>query len=129
MYWTIGSFPELNHLEPEERAAILRRLPRWTSLKIILRAARPAFFFAVIPMAFVGGVPVSVRAIAFLIVFVPVGICFYLSYIGRIRIQMRETIAEAFRGERLPFCMNCGYDLRAAAEERCPECGAAVKAR
>src|SRR4051812_24213593 len=101
MYWTIGSFPELNHLEPDERAAVLRGLPRSTYLKIFFRAARIAFFFGLIPMALLGRASAWEKGITFLIAFVPIGICCYLSYIGRIRIQMRETIADAFRGERL----------------------------
>ena len=30
MIWTIGQVPELDHLKPAERAALLARVPRWT---------------------------------------------------------------------------------------------------
>jgi hypothetical protein len=36
--WTIGQFPELNHLDARQRAELVRRLPWWTYSMIICEA-------------------------------------------------------------------------------------------
>jgi hypothetical protein len=129
MYWTIGSFPELDHLEPHERARLMRLVPWWIYAKIISRYALLGLIIGLPVSAIIsmesGGAPVPIM----LGMMIPVVIAGYIYELKRMRRSLRETIAEAFRGQTLPFCMNCGYDLRAAVGEECPECGAAVVAR
>ena len=57
-----------------------------------------------------------------------VAACFYRLQLGRKRFRMQQAIADGFVGERLPMCLRCGYDLRAAESAVCPECGNAVVA-
>lgn len=45
---------------------------------------------------------------------------------GRIRRRVREKIAADLAAGRAIECIECGYDLRGAEPERCPECGAPV---
>jgi hypothetical protein len=38
MHWKISQFPELDHLDAEQRAALLRGVSRWTYTIVVLRA-------------------------------------------------------------------------------------------
>jgi predicted Zn-ribbon and HTH transcriptional regulator len=60
------------------------------------------------------------------VVVVASSVALYLYRLKRIRADMRRTLADAFLGERPPFCFNCGYDLRASDATRCPECGTSL---
>jgi hypothetical protein len=127
MYWTIGSFPELEYLEPQERAQLLQRVP-WTTIyaKIISRYVFLGVLVGLLGVAIVQREFNLTEPIAFLVPMVLVVIAGYVHELNRMRRSLRRTIIDAFRGQKLPFCMNCGYDLRAAERNRCPECGAAV---
>jgi hypothetical protein len=104
-------------------------VPWWTYPLLILGSLIQGLLLGGIVLgyllAFIGLKEVSVLsgiAVAF------IGwIAFYLYRLGRVRADMRNSLAEAFQGERPPFCMKCGYDLRESKAPRCPECGAFVR--
>ncbi|HEY0009690.1 MAG TPA: hypothetical protein VGB55_13260, partial [Tepidisphaeraceae bacterium] len=52
---------------------------------------------------------------------------FYVNQLAQVRRGMRGAIADGFRGQRLPFCFACGYDLRNHHADRCPECGSSTQ--
>jgi hypothetical protein len=45
----------------------------------------------------------------------PVGLPFFAAYVTR--------VARLRRRRRRGWCLACGYDLRGATGDRCPECG------
>lgn len=130
MIWLINHFPELDHLEPEQRRQALAQVPWWLYPAMLGLAGVAALIVGVVVAALVFefsgskkfavlGLPVAVGAV------VPL-YCLQLSLIRR---AVRRTIYDAFRGERLPFCLGCGYDLRASETPRCPVCGSNAFAR
>ena len=131
MYWTIRQFPELQHLDAEHRAVLLRRVPWWTYPLAIGRAAILGWgaglivwqMFALIVSFsgrpdFEGFTPWAGAAVGGLLA---VGI--YVLQMHRIRVVIRRVVASTYVGERLPFCFHCGYDLRESHGAGCPECG------
>jgi hypothetical protein len=135
IYWRISSFPELNHLDPVEKADALSRIPGWTYPLIIFGS------FAVAMV--VGGIAAAIASVITLArgsrdagpawtlsIFSLVGwatwLAAYLWQIRRVRRAMRGEIARAFRGQKPPFCFACGYELRATTGGACPECGSAI---
>ena len=126
MFWTIGQFPELDHLEPHERAHLLRQVPWSLYTKIITRY----FFVGVVgglcAVAIVERMFGYANPVVFIAASILVLLAGYLFELQRMRRSLRRTILHAYRGERLPFCMYCGYDLRAAATNKCPECGRGI---
>ena len=129
MIWTIGQFPELNHLEPAQRAALLARVPRWTYPLLIVGSFIQGLLLGGVGLAYLLVLTRSsfkASGITCVVVTLVASVALYHYRLGRIRADMRRTLADAFQGERPPFCMECGYDLRASDATRCPECGAAL---
>jgi hypothetical protein len=127
MVWLISQFPELDHLEADQRAQVLARVPWWTYPLVTASAIVPAILLS----AAIGAcVAIGLRSIAAAIIIVPLtattAIGLYAYQLSRLRTTMRRAIADAFRGERLPFCFECGYNLRDSDAARCPECGGPV---
>ena len=120
MFWLISQFPELDHLDPEQRAKVLSRAPWWTYPLIIGRSFAPGAI--VIPLGLCCTVHLAIT------IPVAVGLAFwmYLRQINRLRTEMRAEIMEQYIGDRPPICLECGYDLRGSAADRCPECGAII---
>jgi uncharacterized membrane protein len=128
MIWTIGQFPELDHLKPAERAALLARVPWWTYPLLIVGSLIQGLVLGGICLGYSYAVTRSFNTsgIVGLVITVVAAVALYHYRLGRVRADMRRTLADAFLGERPPFCFNCGYDLRASKETRCPECGTEV---
>jgi hypothetical protein len=128
MFWTIGQFPELDHLEPAQRATLLRRVPWWTYPQMAILAAVGAAGIAGAAAAIAYGVTGSERAAVavFVVAEGAAAVALYQVVLQRVRRAMRAEIAEGFLGRRPPFCFGCGYDLRAFTDDRCPECGRAI---
>jgi hypothetical protein len=128
MAWLISRFPELEHLEPEQRAQLLKGLPWWTYPQLIGRAVLGALLIAgVLGGALWSSVDRQAAFILGSIVAVVFGVWFYHQQLSVLRSFVRLEIAKAYSGERPPFCFKCGYDLRGSNEAACPECGKAVE--
>ena len=129
MYWLINQFPELDHLEPDQRAHVLARIPWWTYPLLAASAVIPAIILGGLIAAWLAFDASSTTAA---IVSIPIAataaIALYARQLSRVRTAMRTVIAEAFRDQRLPFCFHCGYNLRDSTAARCPECGHPVHA-
>ncbi len=127
MFWTIGQFPELDHLDAQQRRAVLAQVPWWTYPVMVSRAILLGTLLGV-----AGGMLVSAwaRSRVVGVGFVPVGVLVavvdYLGSLRRTRMAMRGEIVAGFRDQRPPFCFECGYDLRGSDAGRCPECGWAI---
>jgi hypothetical protein len=128
MIWTIGQFPELDHLKPAERAALLARVPRWTYPLLIAGSLVQGLLLGGLAFAYTFWMARSYRlaTLTGVVVAAAAAAALYLRQLGRVRAEMRGTLADAFIGQRPPFCFECGYDLRASNETRCPECGATI---
>lgn len=130
MIWTIGQFPELDHLTREQRAALLARIPWWTYPLLIVGSLSQGVLLGALGFGYTYFLVRSSQAAGIIGAAIAVGtsIGVYLYRLKRIRADMRRTLADAFVGERPPFCLKCGYDLRASDATRCPECGNAIPA-
>ncbi len=124
MYWRVGQFPELNHLTAEERERILRHLPRSTYFLMVARAFVVTVVVALLTGARLAKVSPALCLTTIAAVSLGGTVVVYQLQIRHFRRVMRRSIAMAFRGERLPFCLGCGYDLRGSNSDACPECGA-----
>lgn len=87
-------------------------------LSVVLGAAASAF---AIPLAnaFSGPWRWGCHAMVWLVV----GLVVYQVQLFLVRIYLRIHLVDAARTERLPLCMQCGYNLKGLASDRCPECG------
>jgi hypothetical protein len=127
MHWLISRFPELDHLEPDQRAHLLRQVPWWTYPLIIGRAVIAALLIGVIAGVWLAAaLGVSIAALAVMPLAAGIATGLYGYQLARVRGVMRRAIADGFRGKRMPFCFECGYDLRGLDAPRCPECGSPV---
>jgi hypothetical protein len=128
MIWTISQFPELDHLTPDQRAALLKNLPRWTYWVIVARSLALAFLVSGISISVtLRSFPPEVLIVTHILLVALVATAYYLSQMRDLRRLMRNEIANGFRGQRPPFCFSCGYDLRASGAPLCPECGRETK--
>ncbi len=129
MPWTIGQFPELNHLDPDQRIEVLRRVPWWT---YPLMFARSLVFgclfggFYTIAAGRLFGITLSFAVVFFITMALAHATLAYYSKLRQIRTVMRQEIAMHFRGQRPPFCFGCGYDVRECVGGLCPECGRSI---
>jgi hypothetical protein len=126
MFWTIAQFPEFDHLDSSQRAAVLNRVPRWTYPTMVARSLVIGLALGGLIAGFVLNSSVMASEMeAAVIGFAVAGIAvwYYNLQLRQMRIDMRKVIAEGFRDRRPPFCFSCGYDLRISTTDCCPECG------
>jgi DNA-directed RNA polymerase subunit RPC12/RpoP len=134
--WATSRFPELNHLTAEQRQQLLGKI-RHTRVTVHLIAQG-------VTLGVVGGLVVGfgtldgtvavigstsellIRSACALVVAGVVGCVVYQVQLHRIRSEVRSTIKRELEGERVPVCLNCGYDVQGARDPRCPECGAGI---
>lgn len=127
MFWSIGQFPELDRLEPHQRAQVLARVPWWTYPIITARAVVSALLLSAVLGVWLGTAwRSSAAAVVCIALAVTIAIGLYAFQLSRLRAAMRKVITEAFRGSHPSFCFQCGYDLRGSDAARCPECGGAL---
>ena len=122
MFWTFGAFPELEHLEPDERKQLLAQTSWWTYPLLITSSALPALAVAAAATA-LAAQSAFPGAAMFWAVLIIVSVGVYQILLRHVRRIMRGTIIEGFAGQRPPFCFRCGYDLRGIHDGSCPECG------
>ena len=95
MFWSIGQFPELRTLEPHERAAVLRRVPRITYVRIVVHSLIfGAFVGGMITLATVASARLDTTAgfVMFGVALVGVAWAKYVLEMGRIRVQIRQAM-------------------------------------
>jgi hypothetical protein len=126
MHWRIGQFRELEALDPAERRQVLSSIPWRTYPHMLLQSAIAGVFVGAVAGASAYRLGEAIGASTAIAGFFLGAGLFYQGLLGAIHRQMRLTIAKAFDGQRLPFCLFCGYDLRAATADICPECGKGV---
>jgi hypothetical protein len=127
MIWLISKFPELDQLNPAERAEMLRRVPRWTYPRLVSGGIGVGAIAGLVtaygvhlhdhgrPAVWAAGVVVGALA----------GVVTYLLELRKIRKSMRKLIGRV-RGQHPPFCPYCGHDLRASPSDTCSKCGRVV---
>lgn len=128
MYWTLSQFPEIQSLEPRERAEVLRRLPRGTYFDLIVGSARFGLFAALLTGVFARvAAGIHWDSVLLAILAAMASGFRYVIHLRAIRVNMRLEIIRGFQGRRLPFCRGCGYDLRVTQGPTCPECGKTIQ--
>lgn len=136
LYWRLSSLPELAHLRESDRRELLHRhLPRGTWRSIISSMVGLGFVAAIVTTVTLSGLrrngqpmvePMGAVTL-FLIAFTLVAAITYQFRILQIRSQLRRFLKDAFKGERLPMCIECGYDMHGTSQDHCPECGSACR--
>jgi len=128
MPWLISRFPELQHLEPSQRAQLLGQLPWWTYPQIVIRSLLVALCIVGLIGGFIlQGLDWDKRLILSGIIELVFAVIFYRQQLKVFRSFVRLEIAKAFEGQRPPFCFGCGYDLRGSTQSACPECGKPIE--
>ena len=127
IHWTIGGFPEFENIPRQARRAMIRRVVGMdTYITLIGHGLLVGGLLAVCGMMITAGqMPWPILLTTFLVG----GFGMYQYGLLRIRGQLRIALHDGFVGERLPICLQCGYDLEQGMGERCPECGAGVQPR
>jgi hypothetical protein len=121
MYWSIASFPELQHLEETDRRKILTNSgSRRILIRMVWLSITVGAILSVISMQIMGLLTWPILLAAFLF-WAP---AVYQFQIILVRGQLRLYLERAARRQKLPLCLNCGYNIEGLQSERCPECGA-----
>ena len=129
LYWSFNSLPELSHLGPEARQTLLRRHVGWNRwIDMLIPPAFIGLLCALAVSSLMDGFP---RSIMSLLVFAGLALVIatavYQFSMLRIRAALRLQIMRELRGQQLPSCLKCSYDLAGIEASRCPECGSPVK--
>lgn len=133
LIWRIGQFPELEHLDARERAAVLRRV-RWWVYPVVFVVSAGAAVIAL----YVCGVTCMmallmewspVASVAVVMSALAAFCATWLGQMGTIRRAMRDEIQRLAREGSSPLCLACGYDLRGSPGPNCPECGETIYGR
>jgi hypothetical protein len=109
-----------------------RALDPWYWMVTVAYVVMPLMMLAAAVLSLTRRSPASPWLLRMNILFVVIapawGILTFLLH-RRLRRRIVERIAAERELGRLPACLHCGYDLRGAAGERCPECGKFVDGR
>lgn len=127
MFWRIESFPEMQHLSSEDRKRLVRDCaPRRYLFGMIMESLLWGGGYVA---AVSGGVTYCMGMPDVLIGgaswggFVLGAALVYQFKLIRLRGQMRIHLEKLARQQRLPMCLNCGYDHEGLVSDTCPECG------
>ncbi len=131
MIWTIAALPELQGLTTAERRTLLQGTFSIRSRIIeVVRRGLVALLAALCTGAVMHHLTrqADIAALVAVAVLVVGFLALHLWRIGSIRRQLQWEIVERHRGQRLPLCLKCGYDLTQndQSTRQCPECGAGV---
>lgn len=125
--WTFNGIPELSHLGADEKRQLIRQAVGVRGrVSLFVRSILFGMVFSGALAMFIGW-----RSELYVYIVTPCGLLLAIAWwqieLLRIRSELRQVVKDAFRGERLPACLKCGYDLRGSAVDPCPECGAPVR--
>ncbi len=128
-FWTFRSLPELNHLTEEQKQQVIRsavtgKVRRALAFKVV---AAGVFFGGISAAVFANWAAVAMGAVAAVLFGAFIGALTFQVEMTDIRLTLRRFLFEHFRGEKLPVCFRCGYNLTGNPTDRCPECGANVR--
>lgn len=134
-YWTFMSLPELSHLNKEQRRKLIDNYAPSAEFPIIVKCGVFAIFGGTVFTSIVFGLierhaimlgnPFDLFVLSTSIV--SVFIVAYQVYLQAVRASLRNYLKQALRGEKVPMCLDCGYNLEVSTDDRCPECGARVR--
>jgi hypothetical protein len=133
MNWRIESFRELEHLSPADRKRLVRacvsRVDRLWMLAYCVIIGGVLGLLAGGLVAAVLGIARTSMGPALAFAAAPVGVVLvYQCSLIRIRGQLRTYLERVGRMQRLPMCLNCGYDHEGLTSDICPECGMPLNA-
>lgn len=130
-YWTVGSFPEVQFIPPEPRRRIIGSLARRTAISIGIRSTAVmivAAFTSTSCLFSQYGLGHGAAMATGGVLGVLAAVFMWQWVIIRVRMQVRATLVDAARKGQVPVCLGCGHDVSKTPHERCPECGAALRA-
>jgi uncharacterized paraquat-inducible protein A len=134
-YWTLSSLPELSHLPSKKRRQLIRQVMRvrdWVRSfmrAILFGALFGSAIHTFVVRSMLKSASPTIEVFCFVLPAVFVMLVSYLFDIHFIRNTVRRQVVELLRGERLPVCFGCGYNLSAVTEDRCPECGKGIRVK
>ena len=130
MYFRLTSMPELEHLTPSQRRALIRRcVGAWIVWWMIAKSIGLGIFLGIIAGILVQSVLQpgdALVATTFLAGSAFFSFLAYLVSLVRIRGSMLIWLERHGRESELPMCLGCGYDLEGAVSDTCRECGARI---
>ena len=127
------SLPELAHLEKDQRRKLINDCAgSFPEGKIIVKCGFFGLICGFIIASIVHGMIGNREWGVFGMILAPscmviVFVLTYQFYLQAVRASLRNYVKQAMRGEKMPMCLECGYNLSACTTERCPECGAPVR--
>jgi len=128
MFWRIESFPELSHLAPADRKRLVQSsVGRLFQVALLLNCTVVGGVLGTLSgllIASMLGIAGTTMAVVLALVAAPVGmvLMFQLNLI-RMRGELRIYLEQVAQTQRLPMCLNCGYDHQGLTSDVCPECG------
>ena len=130
MYFRLTSLPELRHLTLSERHGLIRAS---AGSSIICRILAKSLGFGV-GLGIVGMILIHTlwlrdrfpEWITLLLASTAFTFLVYCLYLIRVRGGVLLYLEEYRKANRLPMCLNCGYNLKGVASETCPECGTRI---